>query len=158
VRSVMFFDETDTTTKKKQSVQTTATGDTLVYEDARRLATYTTGPTAQAHLVGSEGDVTADQIQLFLKEGSNELDRAEAEGKVTVKEGFRTATGQHLIYTPANETYVLTGTPVEVEERKPNECRISSATTLTFRRAAEAMTMSPNGNNVPVKFRPCPAK
>jgi LPS export ABC transporter protein LptC len=157
VRTVMFFDEVDAKTSKKQSVQTTATGDSMVYEDAKRIATYTTGPTAQAHLVGSEGDVTAEQIQLFLKEGSKELDRAEADGKVTVIEGFRTATGQHLTYTPANETYVMTGTPVEVVEKMPNECRISNATTLTFRKAAEAMTME-NNRYAPVKFRQCPAK
>ena len=157
VRSVMFFDEIDAKTKKKQPLQTTATGDKLVYEDAKRIATYTTGPTAQAHLVGNEGDVTAEQIQLFLKQGTNELDRAEAEGKVTVKEGVRTATGQHLTYTPADGTYVLTGTPVEVEEKTPTECRISSANTLTFRKGEEAMTMSPNGI-APVKFRQCPPK
>jgi LPS export ABC transporter protein LptC len=157
VRSVMFFDEVDAKTGKKQSVQTTATGDSLVYEDAKRIATYTSGATAQAHLVGSEGDVTADQIQLFLKQGSKELDRAEAEGKVTVVEGFRTATGQHLTYTPANETYVMTGAPVEIVEKMPNECRISNATTLTFRKAAEAMTME-NNRYAPVKFRQCPAK
>ena len=129
----------------------------MVYEEATRIATYTTGPTAQAHLVGDEGDVTADQIQLFLKEGSNELDRAEADRKVTVIEGFRTATGQHLIYTPANETYVMTGTPVQVTEKTPKECRISDATTLTFRKNAEAMTME-NNRYAPVKFRQCPAK
>jgi lipopolysaccharide export system protein LptA len=157
VRSVMFFDEVDAKTGKKQAVQTTATGDAMVYEDAKRIATYTTGPTAQAHLVGSEGDVTAEQIQLFLKEGSKELDRAEAEGKVTVIEGFRTATGQHLTYTPANETYVMTGAPVEVVEKPPNDCRISNATTITFRKAAEAMTME-NNRYAPVKFRQCPAK
>jgi len=157
VRSVMFFDETDSKTNKKQSVQTTATGDTMVYDDARRVATYTTGPTAQAHLVGSQGDVTGDRIDLFLKEGSKELDRAEGEGKVTVIEGFRTATGQHLTYTPANATYVMTGTPVQIVEKMPTECRITDATTVTFRRDAEAMTME-NNRYAPVKFRPCPAK
>jgi LPS export ABC transporter protein LptC len=157
VRSVMFFDEVDTATKKKQAVQTTATGDAMIYEEARRVATYTTGPTAQAHLVGSQGDVTADRIELFLKEGTKELERAEAEGKVTVIEGIRTATGQHLTYTPANETYVMTGTPVQVVEKTPKECRISDATTLTFRKAAEAMTME-NNRYAPVKFRQCPAK
>jgi lipopolysaccharide export system protein LptA len=156
VRSVMFLDEPDEKTKTKAAVQTIATGDKLVYEDATRIATYTTGPTAQAHLVGTEGDVTAEKIQLFLKEGANELDRAEADSKVTVKEGIRTATGQHLIYTPADETYVMTGSPVEVEERKPAECRISSANTLTFRKAADAMTMS--AKDAPVKFRQCPPK
>ena len=158
VRSVMFFEQVDEKTKKKQAVQSTATGDAMVYEEATRIATYTTGPTAQAHLVGEEGDVTGEKIQLFLKEGSNELDRAEADGKVTVIEGVRTATGQHLVYTPANETYVMTGTPVQVTERKtPQECRVSDATTLTFRKNAEAMTME-NNRYAPVKFRQCPPK
>ena len=44
VSSVMFFDETDSKTQKKQPVQTTATADQLVYDDAKRLATYTIGP------------------------------------------------------------------------------------------------------------------
>jgi lipopolysaccharide export system protein LptA len=157
VRSVMVFDELDAKTNKKQAVQTIATGDSMVYEEARRLATYTTGPTAQAHLVGSQGDVTAERIDLFLKEGSKELDRAEAEGKVTVIEGVRTATGQHLTYTPANATYVMTGTPVQVVEKLPNECRISDGSTLTFRRDAEILTMD-NNRYAPVKFRQCPAK
>ena len=76
---------------------------------------------------------------------------------MTVIEGVRTATGQHLTYTPANETYVMTGTPVQVVEKTPKECRISDATTLTFRKAAEAMTME-NNRYAPVKFRQCPAK
>jgi LPS export ABC transporter protein LptC len=157
VRSVMFFDETDTATKKTQAVQTTATGDGLVYEEARKVATYTTGATAKAHLVGSQGDVTADRIELFMKEGSKELDRAEADRNVTVIEGFRTATGQHLTYTPANQTYVMTGAPVQIVEKTPKECRISDATTVTFRKDAEAMTME-NNRYAPVKFRQCPAK
>ena len=121
------------------------------------MATYTTGATAKAHLVGSQGDVTADRIELFMKEGSRELDRAEADGNVTVIEGIRTATGQHLTYTPANQTYVMTGAPVQIVEKSPKECRISDATTVTFRKDAEAMTMQ-NNRYAPVKFRQCPAK
>ena len=157
VRSVMVFDEIDTATRKKQAVQTTATGDRLVYDEARLVATYTTGATAKAHLVGSQGDVTADRIELFMKEGSRELDRAEADGNVTVIEGLRTATGQHLTYTPADQTYVMTGAPVQIVEKSPKECRISDATTVTFRKDAEAMTMQ-NNRYAPVKFRQCPAK
>ena len=157
VRTVMFFDEVDEKTKAKRHVQTTATADNLVYEDVKRLATYTTGPTAKAHMVGTQGDVTADRIQLFMKQNAGELERAEADGAVTVKEGIRTATGQHLTYTTADETYVMTGSPVEIEERKETECRISSGNTLKFRKAGEAMTLD-NNQYVPVKFRQCPAK
>ena len=154
VRTVMFFEEPDPAGRKTK-VQSTVTAEAMVYEDASRVATYTSGPETRAHLVGSEGDVTADRIQLFLKPGAGELDRAEAEGKVVVKEGIRTGTGHHLTYTPANQTYVMTGTPVEVEERKsPTDCRVSSANTLTFRKDAEAMTME-NNRQAPVKFRQC---
>lgn len=158
VRSVMFFEEEDSATKKKRLVQTTATGDTLVYEDAKRLATYTTGPSAKAHVVGTQGDVTADAIQLFLKEGANELERAEADGHVVVKEGFRTATGTHLTYTPANETYVMHGTPVQIEERaSATDCKITEGSVLNFRRTNVDVRI--NGNGVsPVNVKQCPPK
>ena len=155
VTSVMFFDETDTKTKKKQSVQTTASAEELVYVDAKRLATYTSGPDAKAHMVGTEGDITADQIQLFLKPSGGELERAEADRNVVIKEGIRTVTGEHLVYTTADETYVVTGTPVKIEEKTPTECRVSDANRLTFKRAEEATILEPNGV-APVKFRQCP--
>jgi lipopolysaccharide export system protein LptA len=158
VRSVMFFEEEDSTTKKTRLVQTTATGDTLVYDDAKRLATYTSGPSAKAHVVGTQGDVTADTIQLFLKEGGNELERAEADGNVVVTEGFRTATGTHLTYTPENETYVMPGTPVQIEERaSPTDCKITEGSVLNFRRTSVDVRI--NGNGVsPVNVKQCSAK
>ena len=155
VSSVMFFDETDPKTQKKQSVQTTATADQFVYEDAKRLATYTTGQTAKAHMVGTQGDLTAERIQLFLKPGGGEIERAEADGTVVVKENFRTVTGRHLVYTPENQTYVMTGEPVEIEEKKTaTECSVSSATEVTFRRGVEATIMK-NNLVAPVKLRQC---
>jgi lipopolysaccharide export system protein LptA len=158
VSSVMFFDETDSKTQKKQPVQTTATSDQMVYDDAKRLATYTSGPTAKAHMVGTQGDVTAEQIQLFLKPGGGEIDRAEADRSVVVKENIRTVIGQHLVYTPADQTYVMTGAPVEIEEKKTaNECSVSYATEVTFRRDAESTIMK-NNLVAPVKLRQCGAK
>ncbi len=158
VSSVMFFDETDSKTQKKQPVQTTATSDQMVYDDAKRLATYTSGPTAKAHMVGTQGDVTAEQIQLFLKPGGGEIDRAEADRSVVVKENIRTVIGQHLVYTPADQTYVMTGAPVEIEEKKTaNECSVSYATEVTFRRGAESTIMK-NNLVAPVKLRQCGAK
>jgi lipopolysaccharide transport protein LptA len=157
VSSVMFFDETDTKTKKKKPVQTTASAEELVYLDAKRLATYTSGPNTKAHMVGTEGDITAEQIQLFLKASGGELERAEADRNVVIKEGIRTVTGEHLVYTTADETYVVTGAPVTIEEKTPTECRVSDATTLTFKRAEAATTLEPN-RVAPVKFRQCAAK
>jgi hypothetical protein len=64
-------------------------------------------------------------------------------------------TGHHLVYTPADQTYVITGEPVEIEEKKTaNECSVNFGTSVTFRRDAEATVMK--GNNVaPVKLRQC---
>jgi lipopolysaccharide export system protein LptA len=157
VVTVMFLEETDSKTKARQLVQTTATGDTMVYEDAKRLATYKTGPSASAHVVGTQGDVTGDQIQLFLKQGVNELERAEADGHVTVKEGYRTATGNHLTYTAADETYVMNGTPVEIEEKTPTECRVTTTSQVTFMRSAVSTTIRNNGVS-PNATRPCIAR
>ena len=155
VTTVMFFDDVDPKTKKKQPVQTIATGDEMVYDDAKRIATYTSGATAKAHLVGTQGDVTAEQIRLYLKAGGGEIDRAEADRDVVVKETIRTVRGLHLVYTPANQTYVMTGAPVEVEERKTaTECRVQTGTRLTFKRDSEASTME-NNNVSPVKLRQC---
>ena len=157
VRTVMFLEETDSKTKSKKLVETIGTGDTLVYEDAKRLATYKTGPTAKAHIQGTQGDVAADTIRLFMKEGANELERAEADGAVVVKEGPRTATGQHLTYTPANETYVMKGSPVEIEEKTPADCKITVGTEVTFRRTNVDMTITNNGIS-PVTLRQCTPK
>ena len=157
VRTVMFFEETNSKTKKTELVQTTATGDTLVYDDGKRLATYTTGPTAKAHIVGTQGDVTGDRIDLFLKEGGSELDRAVADGNVTLKEGPRTATGTHLVYTPENETYVMTGRPVVIEERLPEGCRAQEAASVTFQRTTVDMSIKNNGVS-PALVRPCTSK
>src|SRR5262249_29872324 len=70
----------------KERVQSTATAQDMKYEDALRRVTYTGG----AHMVGPEGDMTATKIELYLKDGGDELDRAEAyaekEEKLTLRE------------------------------------------------------------------------
>jgi lipopolysaccharide export system protein LptA len=157
VRTVMFLEEADAATGKTRLVQSTATGDRLVYTDATRVATYTAGPTARAHVVGTQGDVTGDRIDLMLKQDSRELERAEAEGSVVVREGPRTARGARLVYTPADETYVMTGQPVEVEERLPEGCRITEASWLSFQRSAVDMQIRSNRVS-PATVRPCPPR
>ena len=102
----LFLDETNATTGQKTRSQMLGKADAFAYDDARRLAIYTT----TAHINGRQGDITANRIELFLKPaGSNELERAEAYAKgpeaVIVKEGVRTATGTHLTYTAADEQY-----------------------------------------------------
>jgi hypothetical protein len=74
-----------------------------------------------------------------------------------VKEGARTANGRHLVYTPANETYVMTGSPVRIEERTPSGCRLTEGTVTRFRRTS-ADDMSIDGNGIaPVMVKQCAA-
>jgi lipopolysaccharide export system protein LptA len=156
VRTVMFFDDTDPKTKVRKPARTTGTADTLVYEDEKRIATYTGTPKAQAHLVGPQGDVTGNRIQLTLADKENQLERAVAEGNVVVVEGRRRAKGDHLTYTAATETYVMTGKPVEVEERSPPNCGDTTGATLTFRRAVDNVEVVGIPGVVTTHFTPKP--
>jgi LPS export ABC transporter protein LptC len=158
VRTVMFFDDVDPKTKQRKSTRTTAVADTLVYEDAKRLAIYTGTDSTLANIVGPQGDLTADKIQLFLKEGGNELERAEADGRVEVKEGQRRAKGDHLTYTAADETYVMNGNPLEADRYAPNECTRTIGKTLRFRRGDETLVVDGIPGVTPFNTKPieCP--
>jgi lipopolysaccharide export system protein LptA len=143
-RTEMMMDDVDPKTNAKTQTRSIGEGDTFVYDDAKRLATYT----GKAHLVGSEGDVTGGKIELFLKPDGNELDRIEAYGEngtVIVKENGRTATGARLTYTVATETYLMTGTPVIAIESAPPDCKKSVGAVLTFQRAVGTVSTSGNG-------------
>ena len=151
VQTFMKLSEVDAKTKERKTTDTIGRSEAFEYDDAKRLATYTT----KARITGAQGDVTADTIELFLKKDVNELERAEAYGAVTVKEGIRTATGRRLTYTAVNDLYVMTGAvgaPVEVVEDKPGECSRTIGTKLTFRRTDERVQMDDS------KTQPCGVK
>jgi lipopolysaccharide export system protein LptA len=151
VRTEMFFDDVNPKTKARTREKTTATADAFAYDDAARKATYTADPTGVARMVGPQGDVTAARIDLLLRQGARELERAEADGNVVVKEGDRTARGKHLTYTAADETYVMTGTPVQVDELTPPNCRRTFGVTLTFRRAVDTLDVVGIPGTFPMK-------
>ena len=154
----MFFDDVDPKTKERKSTRTTAVADKLVYEDAKRVATYTGTESERANIVGPQGDLTADKIQLFLKEGGSELERAEADGHVEVKEGQRRATGDHLTYTASDETYVINGNPLEADRYAPNECTRTIGKTLRFRRGDDTLIVDGIPGVTPFNTKPieCP--
>jgi lipopolysaccharide export system protein LptA len=158
VRTVMFFDDVDPKTKERKSTRTSAVADKLVYEDAKRLATYTGTESELANIVGAQGDLTAEVIQLFLKPGGSELERAEADRRVEVKEGQRRAKGDHLTYTSADETYVINGNPVEADRYAPNECTRTIGKTLRFRRGDETLIVDGIPGVTPFNTKPieCP--
>jgi lipopolysaccharide transport protein LptA len=140
VRTTMMLEDVDPKTKQRSLTQTVGTGETFVYDDAKRLATYTSSATVRAHLVGPQGDLTGDRIDLYLKEGGNELERLEADGNAVAVETNRTAVGAHLTYTAADDTYVMIGTPVEVVQKQTSSCKKTQAATVRFQRAVDNIT------------------
>lgn len=145
VITVFLFEETDRKTGAKRVAESTGKAETFTYDDAKRTATYT----GAAQIDGAQGNVSGDRIVLFLKPGVNELERAEAfgaKGTVVVREGPRIAKGNHLIYTAANDNYMMMGTPVEVvEERKNGTCQSTVGHSVTFSRTTEQANVEGNG-------------
>ncbi len=143
VHTEMMLDEVDKKTGARKSDKSTGESETFVYDDAKRLATYTT----KAHLISPQGDLTAEKLELYLAQDSNELERAEgygANGTVVVKESVRIATGARLTYVAKDDTYHMTGTPVEAIEIAPNDCKKSVGAVLTFQREADVAKMTGN--------------
>jgi lipopolysaccharide export system protein LptA len=158
-RTTMILDDVDPKTKERSPTETNATADLLVYNDEKRLATYTAGPSGRAHIVGAQGDLTADRTELYLREGGKELERAVSDGSVVVKESGRTATGQHLVYTASTDTYVMTGKPVEIIEKEATGCKQTVGAKLTFNRSNAGVRMENDGLQlVDAKSIPCPAE
>ena len=132
----------------------------LVYDDAKRLATYTATGTTPASLKNAQGDMSGKQIDLYLKEGGSELDRAEADGNVAVKLDTLFATCRHLVYTAATNIYVLTGEPViSVKKDKNGACKETRGNTMTYQRATDSTRVerpSPASPPKPSRFRRAP--
>jgi lipopolysaccharide export system protein LptA len=123
--------------KKKERAHSIATSKELKYDDTLRRLTYTTN----AHMSGPEGDMTAARIELYLKPSGDELERAEAYENLTLREQNRETKGSKMIYTTANETYVVTGAPVKIVD----ECqRETIGKTLTFNKGADSIVVDGN--------------
>lgn len=141
VATLMTVTDVDPVTGARTDTLTSGKAESFVYDEAKRMATYTT----KAQLQGAQGNIAADKIELYLAATTGDLDRVEAYGAVTVKEGNRTATGTRLTYTAADDRYVMTGevgtTPVVVIEKADKDCTRTQGTELTFRRATEGISM-----------------
>jgi LPS export ABC transporter protein LptC len=121
----------------QERVLSIATAKDFVYEDEVRRLTYT----GDAHMTGPQGDMTAAKIELYLKPSGDELERAEAYEKLTLREQNRTTAGNRLTYTTADEQYVVTGAPVEITD----ECaRVTTGRTLTFIKSTDTIVVDGN--------------
>jgi len=123
--------------KQKDRAVSMATAKDFSYDDAARRMTYT----SDAHMSGPEGDMTAARIELFLKPSGDELERAEAYDNVVLREQSRETKGTALVYTTANETYVITGAPVKILDQCQRE---TIGRTLTFNKGADSIVVDGN--------------
>jgi LPS export ABC transporter protein LptC/lipopolysaccharide transport protein LptA len=136
VASTTVLDSTDKD-KQKQRARSIATGKDLTYDDTTRRLRYT----GDAHLNGPDGDMKAERIDLYLKESGDELERAEGYEKLTLREQNRETTGNTMVYTTADEKYVIVGTPVKIID----ECeRETIGRTLTFFKSTNNIVVDGN--------------
>jgi len=96
----------------------TITSSKLTYADAERIIHYEGGVKAKA----VDFTATADTLNAYLFphrqsssiqpiSGPGQLERMTAEGKVSIEQQSRRAEGQKLVYTAAEDKFVLTGGP-----------------------------------------------
>lgn len=163
VRTTMIVQANDSKTNQKKAAESKVTADQLVYEDAKRLAIYTVAGTTPARLTSPEGIVTGDRLELYLKESGNELDRLVSDGKiVTSKVDNMQSTGKHLVYTAVDETYVMTGEPVDaIQKDDQGQCKQSTGKTLTYVRTTDSMRLVGIDGLAAIESKPinpCPAE
>jgi lipopolysaccharide export system protein LptA len=108
------------------------------FDDSKRRAVYE----RDARLDGSQGNVRADRIELVLATTGNDLQQLTAQGAVKVNVDSREASGQHLVYHPADAKYILNGTPVVLRQVK--ECHESTGRTVTFFRGSDRVIVDGN--------------
>ena len=129
--------ETRETKDTESKTPSLATADDLNYADAQRQLIYT----GAAHMTGPNGDMTAARIDLFLKASGDELERAEAFESLTLREQNRETKGAKMIYTTADETYVITGVPVKIVDQCKRE---TVGRTLTFSKGTDMIVVDGN--------------
>jgi LPS export ABC transporter protein LptC/lipopolysaccharide transport protein LptA len=133
VRSTYMLEQVDDKTKKTDRVQSIATADDLIYDEATHRATYT----GDAHVSGPQGDLRGAKIELYLMASGRELERVEGYEKVTLQSDVRNATGDRLTYYAKDGRYVMVGTPVRIVA----DCRETEGRTLTFYKATDTISV-----------------
>jgi len=118
------------------------------FDDAARRAVYT----KQAQLDGAQGNLRANRIEMLLAEQGNDLQQMTADGSVVIILDDRTASGQKLVYHPADERYVLNGTPVSLVQN----CQETAGRTLTFYRASANVQVDGKETRVTTTGGKCP--
>jgi lipopolysaccharide transport protein LptA len=138
VVSKMALERVNAATKAREQVRSVGSGREMVYKDERRCATYT----GAARLNGSEGDLAADRIEVYLTEGGDEMERLEGYGAATIRtpEG-RKGSGTRLTYRAASDEYEMTGAPATYED----ESGETTGNSLTFSRSTDRIVVDGKG-------------
>jgi lipopolysaccharide export system protein LptA len=158
VRTTMMLEDENPKTKVRKPTETRATADALVYDESKRLATYTATGKTPARLTSAHGDMRGQRIDLFLKASGNELERAELDENVSVVLEKLYATGKHLVYTAATDKHVLTGDPViSVQKDEQGSCKETRGTTLTYERSIDRLTNVGIADIAGFQTKPLPA-
>ena len=129
---------------------TTAIANELVYDDAEKRARYT----GAARMVGEQGDLRGERLELYFDESGRGLSRLEAydavrfELKPRATAGKRWGNGVRLTYFADDERYVLSGPRATVVERvAEGQCRETTGRTLTFFASTESVVVDSDNNS-----------
>ena len=117
----------------------TVTSEKLTYADSERKVHYQGGVTAK----GTEFTATSKTMDVYLLPrsqttanqsiaGPGQLDRIVADGNVVVQQPSRRAEGQKLVYTAAQDKFVLTGGPPSIFDAEQG--KITGVSLTFFRR------------------------
>jgi lipopolysaccharide export system protein LptA len=136
VASTLILEQRDEKTKTLDRVPSKGSADDLLYEDGLRRAVYT----GNAHVSGSQGDLRAVKIELYLSASSSELDRVEAYTTVTMRDASRSAFGDRLTFVSADGRYLMVGSPVKIEA----DCKETTGRTLTFYKSTNNIIVEPS--------------
>ncbi len=149
VVSIMMLEQVDEKTKRKEQVSRTVRADNLDYVDAARRAIYTghvqigAGPQGNAPNADTS-TMKADKAVLNLDSDGRSLKTLEVFGNVemqdegTATSGARRATGDQLLYVASDESYLITGKLVKIEEKCSGE---SQGSRLQFWKSVDRMVI-----------------
>jgi LPS export ABC transporter protein LptC len=137
VISQMVVQDLNAITKERETTRSTGYGQRMQYEDATRTVTYTT----KAHLVGPQGDLTAETIVLTLGQNGQDVERLEATGEARMQEVDRITHGDHLTYDAAKEEYTVVGKGklVRTFRRTEEGCRRSEGSLMRYVRGSDSL-------------------
>jgi lipopolysaccharide export system protein LptA len=152
--------KSETAPKKKPTVAPTSgtrpiviTSSKLTYTDAERKVHYEGGVTAK----GADFTATALTAEAFLVArsdsssnkaltGPSQLDHMVAEGNVAIQQPNRRADGQKLVYTAADDKFILTGGPPSIFDAEQGKI---TGVSLTFFRTDDRVLVE-GAKNTPV--------